>query len=325
MASPPASEPEPAPERRQSATIAPSMSPRPFALLLALATLAVPPAPRAAPPDPKAAEELDALLDGLKLQGIGFEQRQLLARWASGDYCSCGCPHSVGSCLLKHPACKHSRRMVRLAAGVLAAEPKATPAFVQGFVTQYYASFEKRVKLDVKAWGPPLGDEKAPATLVVFSDFTCPHCKASRPVLEAFVAAHPGRVKLYFKPYPILRHPGALEAAMAAEWARAQGAFWKLHDALFESDAHDLDAIDELAGAAGLDAAELRDALLARTMEARVRASQTEANGVGVRSTPTLFLDGRRLELPALTAAWLAFTLEDEEEWIANQGKWARD
>jgi protein-disulfide isomerase len=112
---------------------------------------------------------------------------------------------------------------------------------------------------------------------------------------------------------------------MAAEWAREQGAFWKLHDALFESDAHDLDAIDERAQAAGLDAAELRDALLARTMEARVRAAQTEANGVGVRSTPALFLNGRRLELPALTAAWLAFALEDEEEWIANAGTWARD
>lgn len=303
------------------------MSPRPFALLLALASaiLAAPSSPRAAPPDPKAAEELDALLDGLKLPGIGFDQRQLLLGWASGDYCYCGCPHAVGSCLLKHAACKHAARMVRLAAGVLTAEPKATPRLLQGFVTQYYASFEKRAKLDVAAWGPPLGDEKAPVSLVVFSDFTCPYCKASRPVLEAFVAAHPGRVKLYFKPYPILRHPGALEAAMAAEWAREQGAFWKVHDALFESDAHDLDAIDALAQAAGLDAPELRDALLSRKMEARVRASQTEANGVGVHSTPALFLNGRRLELPELTAAWLAFTLEDEEEWIANGGKWARD
>ncbi len=301
------------------------MPSRPFALLLTLALAVVPSPHRAAPPDPKAAEELDALLDGLKLPAIGPAQRQLLARWASGDYCACGCPHSVGTCLLKHAPCKHSTRMVRLAAGVLAAEPKATQQFVQGYLTQYYASFERRAQLDVKGWGPPLGAEDAPVTLVVFSDFTCPYCKASRPVLEAFVAAHPGRVKLYFKPYPILRHPGALEAAMAAEWARAQGAFWKLHDALFESDAHDLDAIEELAEAAGLDAPELRDALLARTMEARVRASQTEANGVGVRSTPALFLNGRRLELPELSAAWLAFTLEDEEEWIANRGRWARD
>ena len=303
------------------------MCPRPFILVLAFAsaTLAAPSVARAAPPDPKPAEELDAFLDGLKLQGIGFDQRQLLARWASGDYCSCGCPHSVGSCLLKHAACKHSTRMVRLAAGVLAVEPKATHDFVRGFVTQYYASFEKRAKLDLASWGPPLGEEKAPVSLVVFSDFTCPYCKAAQPVLEAFVAAHGGRVKLYFKPYPILRHPGALETAMAAEWAREQGSFWKLHDALFESDAHDLDEIDALAQAAGLDASELRDALLSRRMEARVRASQTEANRVGVHSTPTLFLNGRRLDLPELTAAWLAFTLEDEEEWLANEGKWARD
>lgn len=307
------------------------MLPRPLLLLasLASASIALPPTARAAPEvtpaAAKAAEDLDALLDELKLPGIGFEQRQLLARWASGDFCYCGCPHAVGSCLLKHSACKHSKRMVRLAAGVLAVEPKAKPELVQGMVTQYYASFDTRATLDLAAWGPPLGEEKAPVSLVVFSDFTCPYCRVSRPVLEAFVAAHPGRVKLYFKPFPIASHPGALETAMAGEWGRAQGAFWKLHDALFESGAHDLDALDAAAEAAGLDASELRDALLARTMEAKVRASQTEAIHVGVHSTPTLFMNGRRLELPELSAAWLEFTLEDEEEWIANKRRWARD
>lgn len=298
----------------------------PVVLALALAaSLALPSPAPAAPPDPKATEELDALLDGLKLPAIGFNQRQLLLRWASGDFCYCGCPHTVGSCLLKHASCKHSTRMVRLAAGVLAVEPNAKPEFLQGFVTQYYASFDRRAKLDVAAYGPPLGDEKAPVTVVVFSDFTCPYCRSSRPELESFVAAHPGRVKLYFKPYPILSHPGALESAMAAEWGREQGAFWKLHDAMFASSSHDLDALEAAAQGLGLDGADLRDALLSRRMEGRVRASQTEANRVGVHSTPTVFMNGRKLELPELSARWLGFALEDEEEWLANRGKWARD
>jgi protein-disulfide isomerase len=305
------------------------MPPRSLALLLVLgsAGLVPPSSARAAPPaaDGRETEDLDVLLDELALPGVGSAQREILAKWASGDFCSCGCPHTVGSCLLKHAACKHSRRMVQLAAGVLGVEPKATPELLKGFVTRYYAAFDGRAKLDVAAFGPPLGDGKAPASLVVFSDFTCPHCRATRPVLEAFVTAHRGRVKLYFKPYPILRHAGALEAAMAGEWGRDQGAFWKLHDALFESSGHDLDALAAAAEAAGLDASDLRDTLLSRRMEARVRASQTEANQVGVHGTPTLFLNGRRLELPELSEAWLEFALQDEEEWIANKGRWSKD
>jgi protein-disulfide isomerase len=112
---------------------------------------------------------------------------------------------------------------------------------------------------------------------------------------------------------------------MAVEWAREQGAFWKMHDALFASSAHDLDALDGAAEAAGLDPSELRDALLSRRMEARVRASQTEGNRVGVHATPALFMNGRRLELPDVSAEWLLFALEDEEEWLSNGGKWTRD
>jgi protein-disulfide isomerase len=311
---------------------------RTLALLLALASAGagLPRSARAAPdasaaggaskPDAKKdAADLDALLDELGLAGIGFDQRQLLLHWAQGEFCYCGCPHTVGSCLLHHPACKHSKRMVRLAAGVLQVDPKAKPEFVQGFVTQYYASFDKRVKIDVAAYGPPLGEEKAPVTLVVFSDFTCPFCRASRPVLEEFVAKHPGRVKLVFKPYPILSHPGAFETAMAGEWARQQGAFWKMHDALFQSEQHDLDALADAAEAAGLDPAELRDAVMSSKTEARVRASQTEASHIGVHGTPTLFMNGRRLDLPELNASWLEFTLEDEEELLANGGRWAKD
>jgi protein-disulfide isomerase len=307
------------------------MTLRPLALLLSLALapagLLVPARPLAASkPDPaKAAEDLDVLLDELALPGIGFNQRQLLARFAAGDFCYCGCPHTVASCLLSHKPCKHSARMVRLAAGVIAQKPDATVAFIKGFVDQYYASFDRRAKLDVTAFGPALGDEKAPVTIVEFSDFTCPHCQAVRPVLEAFVADHPGRVKLHFKPFPIQTHPGAVEAAIAGEWGRDQGAFWKLHDALFSASGLDLDGLAAAAEAAGLDASELRDAVTSRKQESRVMASQSEGFKAGVRATPTLFVNGRKVELPEINAAWLEFTLEDEEEWLRNKGSWAKD
>ncbi len=304
------------------------MTDRPAALALAifLAGALLPPAGAAAAPalDPKAAASLDAALDGLKLEGIGPEARQLLARYAQGDFCYCGCPHTVASCLLTHHACKHAARQAQLAAAVAGA-PGATVEAIRSFVARYYSSFDHREKLDVKAYGPPLGDERAPVTLVEYSDFTCPFCQSFRPVLEAFVAAHAGKVKLYFKPFPIESHPGALDAAIAGEWGRKQGAFWKLHDALFELPGHGLDAMASAADELGLDASDLRDAVTSRRFEQQVRTSQAEASLAGVHATPTLYMNGRLLSLPANNARWLEFTLQDEEEWMRNKGKWDRD
>ncbi len=300
---------------------------RPAALAAALLLAAAghPDRATAAPAlDPKAAADLDAALDGLKLEGLSPEARQLLARYAQGNFCYCGCPHTVASCLLSHHACKHSARQTRLAAAVAAA-PGATAEAIQKYVGDYYASFDRRIQIDVAGYGPPLGEDKAPIVLVEYSDFTCPYCQQLRPALEAFVAAHPGRLKLYFKPFPIESHPGALDAAIAGEWARQQGAFWKMHDALFDLPGHGLDAMASTADSLGLDSSDLRDAVTSRRLEPQVRASQTAAELAGVRATPTLFMNGRLLALPANTRAWLEFTLEDEEEWLRNKGKWDRD
>jgi predicted DsbA family dithiol-disulfide isomerase len=308
------------------------MNTRPLALLFALASAGIlgtgragaadAPAPSATPE--AQAADLDAALAGLSIDGIGPEERKLLARYVQGDFCYCGCPHTVGSCLLGHHACKHAARMTRLAAGV-ALRPGATVEVIRDFVRRYYSSFDRRTEPKLAGYGPALGEESAPVTLVEYSDFTCPYCQAFRPTLEAFVAAHPGRVKLFFKPFPILTHPGALESAIAGEWGREQGAFWKMHDALFGSAGHDLDSLAAAAEGLGLDASDLRDAVVSRRFEDRVRASQTDGLRIGVHATPKLFMNGRLLELPDPSAAWFEFALEDEEEWLRNGGKWDRD
>jgi protein-disulfide isomerase len=306
------------------------------ALLLALA-LAGPllacrtPAATAATPDPAepaaakaASDDPEAALARLPLMGLDPTQRQLLAKYAQEDFCYCGCPHTVSSCLLHHGGCKHSARMMHLAAA-LASRPGATVESIRGFVGRYYSAFDHRATLEVASYGPPLGEDSAPVSLVEYSDFTCPFCQSFRPALEAFVAAHAGRVKLYFKPFPIESHPGALDAALAAEWARQKGEFWRMHDELFSSSQHDLETMAGLADALGLDPSELREDVTSRRLEARIRATQDEGRAVGVRGTPTLFMNGRLLDLPENNAAWLEFALQYEEEWLQNMGGWARD
>jgi len=302
-----------------------------FALPIAalLAGLLGPSAARAAEAPPGATALLAAAVDpaavlpGIPLDDLTPEQQQVLARWALSDFCACGCPHTVSECLRTHHACKHAARMVRLAAAVVGA-PGATPEALRAYVRSYYASFDRRAVLDVKAFGPPLGKEDAPLGLVEFSDFTCPFCQILRPQLEQFVAERHERLKLYYRPFPIESHPNALEAAQAGEWGRDQGVFWPMHDLLFGAGGHDVEALVNHARTLGKDPTDLRQALAEGRYAAKVRRSQLEARAAGLRSTPTLYLEGRRLIVPDYTDWMLEFTLQDEEEWKANRG-WARD
>ena len=84
---------------------------------------------------------------------------------------------------------------------------------------------------------PVLGDENAPVTIVEFSDLECPFCE------QFFTGAYPqikkdyidtGKVKMYFRHYPLPFHPMAKPAAVAVECANDQGKFWEMHDRVFQ-------------------------------------------------------------------------------------------
>jgi protein-disulfide isomerase len=277
----------------------------------------------AAAADPAPPADAAALLPGVPLDGLSNEQKQALAGWAKGAFCSCGCPHTLSGCLREHRTCRHAPRMAALAVRLLRAGAKKEE--LAKLVDSYYASFDKRARLDASKFGPPLGSPDAPVTIVEFSDFTCPYCQIIRPALEAFVEARKGRVKLVFKPFPIESHPGALEIAQAAEWARDAGLFWKMHDALFSSPgSHTPDELAAIAREVGGDPESLRAALADQRYVPRIRASQAEARAAGIRGTPTLFFNGRPLAFSDFSDEGLEFVLQDEEEW-AKRGGWEHD
>jgi protein-disulfide isomerase len=276
-------------------------------------------APSAAPASPAA----DAALPGVPLEGLAPEQRSAVLDFAGQTFCYCGCPHTLAQCLREHDTCKHAPRMAALAARLVRAGAKRDE--LARLVTGYYASFDRRAKLDASRFGPPLGSPDAPVTLLEFSDFTCPYCQLVRPVLESFVEARRERVKLVFKPFPIESHPGALEVAQAAEWARDQKLFWPMHDALFSSPgAHAPDDLAAIAREVGGDPESLRAALADGRYVPRIRESMAEARAAGIKGTPSLFLNGRPLVLLDYSEEGLEFTLQDEEEWALHRG-WQRD
>jgi protein-disulfide isomerase len=262
-------------------------------------------------------------LPGVELEGMSADKRAVVVAWAKDAFCYCGCPHTVAQCLREHGTCRHAKRMASLAARLVRAGAKQ--ADLGRMLDGYYASFDRRARLDVSRFGPPLGSPDAPITMVEFSDFTCPYCQAVRPGLEAFVRSRSDRVKLFYKPFPIESHPGALECAQAGEWARDKGRFWAMHDALFENPgAHAVDDLADLARGEGLQPAELREAIADKRYFAKVRDSQAEARAAGIKGTPTLFLDGRMLTLTDYSEDGLEHTLQDEEEWRMHRG-WIKD
>jgi protein-disulfide isomerase len=292
------------------------------AVLSAVALACASAKPAAAPAtEPSTAAEA---LRGIDLEGISEAQRAILEGYAKEAFCYCGCPHTLAQCLREHASCRHAPRMANLAVRLVRAG--ASRQDLERTIAGYYASFDHRARLDVSRYGPPLADAAGPVTAVEFSDFTCPFCQRVRPALEAFFEARADRAKLFFKPFPIESHPGALEAALAAEWARARGLFWPMHDALFESPRAGTspDALADLARRVGGDPADLGAALGERRHLAAIRESQVEARAAGIRGTPTLFLNGRMLVLSDFSEEGLEFTLEDEEEWTKHQG-WERD
>ncbi len=293
------------------------------ALLAGAASPALADPPDAGSPPAAAPADLTALVPGAG--DLTAAQLAVLSRVLEDEFCYCGCPHTLAGCLREHRACKHAPRMAGLAARL--ARGGLTQNEILKVLTAYYASFDasRRSKLDVKGYGPPLGEPAAPVTIVEFSDFTCPYCQMLRPRLEEFVNARKDRVKLFYKPFPLASHEHSMEAAETGEWARDHGKFWRMHDLLFEHP-HALTP-DDLVGYAarvGGDPDDLRAALASGKYRPKVLTSQTEARGAGIAATPTLYFDGRRFELPDYSDAALDFTLADEEEWRKNGG-WSRD
>jgi protein-disulfide isomerase len=153
-----------------------------------------------------------------------------------------------------------------------------------------------------------LGDLAAPVTVLEYGDYECPYCAAAAPVLRQLVEESDGQVRLIFRNFPIAdRHRYALTAALAAEAAGAQGAFWPMHELLFVKQDRLNDAsLRHYAEMLGLDP----DRVVgepAQQFGDKVEADFAAGLAAGVAGTPTVFVNGRqfsgRVEIGALRRA----------------------
>ena len=112
---------------------------------------------------------------------------------------------------------------------------------------------------------------------------------------------YPDNVKLVSKNFPLRNHKFARKAAAAALAAERQGKFWEYHDKLFENYNKLNDKkIEELAQALGLDGEQFQKDLKDPKIQARINQDMQDGEKAGVRGTPTLFINGRRLKQRSL-------------------------
>ena len=140
------------------------------------------------------------------------------------------------------------------------------------------------------------GPEKAPITLVEYGDFQCPYCREAYPIVKQLQEKLGPHLRFVFRNFPLTRiHQFAQHAAEAAEAAAAQGAFWQMHDRLFERQfALEDENLLEYARDLGLDADRLGGELTAGTHRNRVRDDFMSGVKSGVNGTPTFFINGVR-------------------------------
>jgi Na+/H+ antiporter NhaA len=139
------------------------------------------------------------------------------------------------------------------------------------------------------------GPQDAPITMVEYGDFQCPYCGQAEPVIRELLAGR-GDVRYVWRHLPLSDvHPQAQLAAQATEIAAEQGAFWEMHDLLFEhQDALRPADLVRYAGELGLDVERFRNDLRNNTGAARVAEDVDSADLSGVSGTPTFFINGRR-------------------------------
>ncbi|HQR44946.1 MAG TPA: thioredoxin domain-containing protein [Thermoanaerobaculia bacterium] len=151
-------------------------------------------------------------------------------------------------------------------------------------------------KVDVKAEGPTRGDQKAPITVVEFSDYECPYCGTVEPTIKRILEQYPGKVRLVLMQYPLSIHPFAPKASEAALCAGEQGRYWEMHDKLFANQkALGVDALKGYARALALDPAAFDKCLDSGRMSAVINANMKAGEAAGVNSTPYFLVNGRPL------------------------------
>lgn len=205
--------------------------------------------PKDQPPVPSAGPSRDIV--GVDQSGLTAQQRQDIWDIAQQAFAPCEDQAvSLVQCVEEGRACATCKPALEFLTGEIkdgAARANARTALK--------LRFDREVVVDVEVGSSPTkGPANAPITIVAFSDFECPGCKAVIPVLEELQAKRPQEVRLVHKFFPLRQHTRARYAALAAWAAQQQGKYWEMEKLIFENQKELSDAdLERYAASLSLD------------------------------------------------------------------------
>jgi protein-disulfide isomerase len=153
------------------------------------------------------------------------------------------------------------------------------------------------------AWSK--GANNAPVVLEEFADLACPQCARVTPILHEVRSSYGDKVKLIFRQFPleIPAHKNAYDAARAAEAAGMQGKFWEMENILFKNQtlwqpaADPRPLFEDYAKQIGLNVEQLKTDMVGMPATMRVDADKKRGKALNVASTPSVYLNGKLLEI----------------------------
>jgi protein-disulfide isomerase len=146
------------------------------------------------------------------------------------------------------------------------------------------------------------GNPAAAVTLEEFGDFQCPPCGQFAGFAEELLREYDSRLRVVFRNFPLPAHEHAREAAVAAEAAGFQGKFWEMHDTLYREQAawskapNARELFESYAGTLGLNMDQFKKDMDSDKARERVDSDHALGDFLGVKVTPTLFINNRPVE-----------------------------
>jgi protein-disulfide isomerase len=175
-------------------------------------------------------------------------------------------------------------------------------AFRQKLFTKYKAKISLKEPAPVAQKisaddDPARGAATAPVTIVMFTDFQCPACAATHPVLEKVIAGYGNKVRFVVRDFPLVNiHKDAFLAAQAANAARAQGKFFEYAEVLYRNQAAlDAGSLKKYAADLGLNARQFELDLQSGKYADEVRRDMADGAAYGITGTPAIFVNGVRV------------------------------
>lgn len=160
---------------------------------------------------------------------------------------------------------------------------------------------QENVSTFVRDHSPSRGDDAAKVYIVEFTDPACETCAAFSDFIKQFMAAYPDKIKLVIRYAPF--HHGSSEVIKILAAAKKQGKFWETLDVLYASQAqwtahHQVivDRVWPILERAGLDVNAIRTGMDDPEVTRIIEQDLADAQVLGVRKTPGLFVNGRPLE-----------------------------